>query len=151
MRRHALPQSKRYADTLEETKEILRRANTIGNVVFGERSDCWLVQACHFLDDEAIVDGLTYAFDYLDPSDAEEGSKAAIYAGRVQWSAGAFDSLFERIANDETYSVIWISIERGVVFAPYDGGFDVVFPTVREAQAFQSFRPEWRSVHESGW
>ena len=152
---HALPESKRYAETDQETAEILRRANVLGTELFGEGGDCWLVEArFHEWDKgEASWPHVVHAFDAHDKVD---DLTWAIFAARVPWHAGAFDALLRKIADDDpdvSGAVFWIGVESGIVFAPYDGGFDMIFPTVEQAVAFRDFRPAWRPgpTYPGGW
>jgi hypothetical protein len=153
MRRHALPESKRYADTPEETSEVLRRANAIGSELFRDHPDCWLVHASYenSLEPQPHFLGLEFAFHDVDPTADSGCPPVAIHAARVRWVAGAFDNAFRGIANEEIYSLIWVSVATGTVFAPYDGGFDIVFPTAQDLLQHEGLWPEWRSTHPGGW
>jgi len=157
MRRHALPRSKRYADTPEELAEILRRANTIGDELFGDNPDCWMAHVSYYCDRGGALEpqlqslGLDLAYNDIDPSKDLDVSKVAIYAARVRWVAGAFDDALRRVANEEIYSLIWVSVATGTVFAPYDGGFDIIFPTREVAVRCGDLWPEWRSVYPGEW
>jgi hypothetical protein len=151
VRLHALPKSKQYAETDQETAEILRRANVLGGKLLGDGGDCWLVGA-NFYDGSigaAPWPGLVHAFNAHDTVDDQVW---AIFTARVQWRTGAFDELVHKVANDELESaVFWIAVESGIVFAPYDGGFDMIFRSVEQATAFRGFKPEWRPRDPSPW
>jgi hypothetical protein len=144
VRLHALPKSKQYADTEQEAAEILRRANALGDELFGDGADCWFV-GVNFYDGAigaAPWPGLVYAFNAHDKVDDQVW---AIFATRVQWRVGAFDAVVHKVANEELESpVFWIAVESGIVFAPYDGGFDMIFPSVAQAVAFRDFQLTWR-------
>lgn len=109
LRRHALPKSKRYADTPEEVAEILYRANALGDALFQHQPDCWLVKASYTatLNPKLGSLGLEYAFD-LAPSETE-GAKVSVYGVRTRWAAGAFNDVLREIADEEIYSLIWVS------------------------------------------
>jgi hypothetical protein len=151
VRRQALPASKRHADTPEDVAEVLYRANAIGDALFRQQPDCWLVKASYTatLNPKLGSLWLEYAFD-LDPSEAE-GAKVGVYAMRTRWTTGAFNHVLREIADADIYSLMWVGTATGVVFAPYDGGFDLIFPTANGASMFEAFRPEWRSTQPSGW
>ena len=153
VRRHALPESKRYADTPEERAEILRRANVIAGELFRANPACWLTHALYYEEarHDPEIEGLQFAFVDADPTADEGGEKVAVYAKRVEWRSGAFDHFFGRIADDELSSVLWVSVETGAIFAPYDGGFDLILPTAREAEEFNLRWLDWRSDFPGGW
>jgi hypothetical protein len=151
VRRHALPESKRYADTPEEVAEVLYRANAIGDALFQQQPDCWLVKASYTatLNPKLGSLGLEHAYDLYTPE--PEGTKVSVYATRTRWAKGAFNDVLRELADAEIYSLMWVGTATGVVFAPYDGGFDLIFPTANGASMFEAFLPEWRSTHPSGW
>jgi hypothetical protein len=95
VRFHALPDSKRYAETESECQTIIGRANALGIRLLGAGSLCWLVEARA---DEAEGVGF-YAGDY-----AEDDPDVTwrFYVQPVEWRDGAFDAMLNAIANWET-------------------------------------------------
>ena len=158
LRFHSLPESKRYAGTEGEYAELLMRANTVATEVLGEGDVCWLVQSIWDESGAVRVDTvtlgshqLTQSFlwrEYEDTEDFDVDWMA--YATQTVWKAGAFDSVIRRIADDELRAVIWVSPDNGAVFAPYDGGMDLILPSPEAVLELKSRHRGWLSRHPGG-
>jgi hypothetical protein len=123
LRVHSLPGSKRYAGTDAEWGELLRRMNAVATDVLGEGA-CALVE----------------------PAWAEDEWGAPVEA---TWRSGAFDALLRRVADDETRAV-FVALDSGRVFAPYDGGADLFLRDAVERDAFRARYGAWLSAHPLG-
>jgi len=55
-----------------------------------------------------------------------EGGAIRLYARSAHWTGGSEDALLRAIANDEIAHVLFINPRRGTLFAPYDGGADLI-------------------------
>ncbi|MFN3209331.1 MAG: hypothetical protein ACE369_10080 [Roseovarius sp.] len=128
---HALPESKRYPENDEEVGIILDRANTLATECFGERACVWIAAAYYSdfaleIDDLPSRLNLSKAMVWIDenqkPGDQMEWS---VFASRLEWKRSCLDRLFREIADDRERAVLF-SEETQTVFAPYDGGFDIV-------------------------
>jgi hypothetical protein len=160
VRFHSLPESKRYADSEAEFEVLLGRSNALGDQVFCGGSACWLVvnkygpQDTHLqayaelIREYALLPAFQVRWKFPGDDD-EDAFDYHFHAGLLEWSAGAFDPLLKKIANDEV-DAVWMSAETGAVFAPYDGGIDLFPPTYDEAARLKAQFSEWLSDHPEG-
>ena len=165
IRFHSLPESKRYADTETEWRELLARQNELASAVLGEDQKCWLVQSAWELTPgvtdyafrngndpfRAITDhGLESAIITVRDQGTEDERRWEACAGLTTWASGRFDQLLRQIANDQAAPTLWLSHDTGSVFAPYDGGVDLFLPDERMVTALAERYPGWLSAHPSG-
>ena len=68
----------------------------------------------------------------------------------ARWAAGRFHAAFRRVADDELDDLLLVSIERSAVFAPYDGGIDVIGADCFVCDSLGRDYRAWRSTHPSG-
>ncbi|MFM6830625.1 MAG: hypothetical protein ACKOVA_09895, partial [Novosphingobium sp.] len=146
VRLHALPASKRYAETTEETFETLVRGNRLATEVLGEGSECWVI--CGRTDDVEGPGELAFEWveDRLDP----ESATWRYYVRKEQWRAGGFDDDLRAVAEDAPYYLVWFNAKTGGVFAPYDGGFDLFPSSFEEVTAHKQRYAEWLSDRDDG-
>ena len=69
--------------------------------------------------------------------------------GAMHAPAGAFDTLLDAIAAD-VQRALWVSARSGAVFAPYDGGADLIVPSEVERDALAETFAAWRSPRPDG-
>lgn len=147
VRFHALPESKRYADTEEEMLTILDRGNQLGSELLGPNSICWLIYIPYPYKDVAVPGELAYSWD------EDEGDPFSrvwqFFVTKVKWSEGAYDDDLEDVAEDVKYAV-WFNPRTGAVFAPYDGGFDLFPQSADEVENLRCRHADWLSDHEEG-
>lgn len=154
LRLHSLPGSKRYAEDETERSEVRRRAWAAASEILPSGGEpVWLVTGR--FDDEArtlrLPEAPSLVFDYVGMySDAVfEGSLMA-YATQMSWPHPDFDRLVDAIAQDALRAV-WMSSSTGEVFAPYDGGIDLVLATPQRTQALRRVFPaDWFSPRADG-
>lgn len=144
VRFHSLPASKRYAETAAEMDIILSRGNALASEIFKETHKCWVI--CSSRDD--IVGGGELAGSWIDDIDDPFAWKFFVREGK--WSAGKYDRYLKEIADDGPYYVVWFDPERGTIFAPYDGGFDLFLSSQQEVTFLKSRYAEWLSNDSSG-
>jgi len=163
LRFHSLPPSKRYAESEKEFAVILDRLNTLGDKVLGPGTDCWMVAAIWVATNEqqaaanaawytnhmALVSGWRLAHVQRLWSDDDE-LHYDIYAGRVAWSRGRFDEVLRAIAEDEV-RVFWMSAYDGTIFAPYDGGVDLILPDASHIARLAAQHSDWLSDFPEGY
>lgn len=152
VRFHALPDSRRYPESNTDRAEWLRRANTLAIATLGPNAMCWLVQlgsaelgwppeAETFRDRHK----LTLVADYV-----HDAATWPAFAATVTFGSGAFDELLLEVAQDLAFRTLWISADTGRVFAPYDGGFDIVLSSPTEVAAFKAGYSSWLPQSPSG-
>lgn len=157
VRFHSLPGSKRYADNAAERRTILARANTLADEIFAAGEGCWLVASPAQMKNSAWDPwplGTDWHLDPVSRSDEphvlDEEYEWCTYAGRCVWQHGHFDRLISRIADDEVRAAILVSQRSGAVFAPYDGGVDIIMPTAEAAGDLGRKHREWRPDNSEG-
>lgn len=154
LRIHSLPQSKRMPESDADYAELLRRHNLVASEVLGDRAAC----AALVLDrcDEQRptrdpVPGLSIPplprVASLPPEwrDEERGffdGPVCIYGVATRWVTGAFDDFIRAVADDATRGLL-VELERGQVYAPYDGGADLFFATAEARDAARDRYAPW--------
>lgn len=156
VRFHSLPESKRYAETEEEWAILLDRQNRLATRVLGEGSRCWLVLPRTIDAEDAVqsphLDRFDFAvaFNWSDRNDPGFPVNKHINIAEIDWRPGEFDSLLRVIANWEDVSMAFISRKTGAIFAPYDGGMDVILKSKEEVTSLCAEFNKWRSSHPEG-
>jgi hypothetical protein len=161
VRFHSLPESQRYATNDEEMNVILHRQNVLAGSVLGEGAACWMIDRAYFAPGGDPIDpNYAYFADGTpmtwvqaipdDEDDENDNLSHNIYVAEVIWRAGAFDTLLRDIANWKAVNM-WMSRKTGAIFAPYDGGVDIILPTLVEVRALIMEHFDWLSANESGY
>ncbi len=156
---HSLPGGKRYAETEAEDAVILERHVAIANAVLGAGEPCWL-SACVFDHPGELTRDSTYsavtelglreAFTReFSASSHDERVSVRIFAGAAVWDAARFQKWLRAIANDEL-RLLWICMATGAVFAPYDGGADLILPMEADRSRVEAELQSWRSDRDDG-
>lgn len=147
---HALPDSKRYADTKAEQRVILSRANTLAEACFPEPDNIWIVTANYGIfdleaNDVAIRLGMDRTFSWIvSKGEPEDQIQATFYAAKILWEPFLLDWLFIEIAEDRERAILFAERQR-TVLAPYDGGFDIICPQPEKIRALETNFGSWMS------
>lgn len=157
VRFHSLPMSKRYAESMVEKRVVLDRANKLATRVLGAGSRCWLVhsepdhgEAVNDIDAYGTINQYRLEFQF-DHAAIEDECVYQVFAAPVVWTAGAFDNLISKVADDELpRPIMLVSAKTGAAFAPYDGGSDLFVPTQADVDALKHEYSRWLSAHSSG-
>jgi hypothetical protein len=147
VRFHALPGSKRYADSEHEREIILSRAKALARRILSDETRFWICEASPSSAESSSNCGLPFAFSF---HEEDEDIIWNFYAGFVEWDASFFDNTIRSIAEDEGPRVLWMSAESGSVFAPYDGGFDLFLSSSDEAKSLKTEHSDWLSGRSDG-
>lgn len=163
LRFHNLPETKRYAETGAERKEVMVRLNTIGTRVLGVGRECWLVAAYRpfWRDVEKRRDGKgQYAKDRLEMNFEfeldffedwiDEPLVFSVFSKRCVWKECGYNRLLKNIAEDFEGHVFWVSMDAIRIFAPYDGGADLILRSSEEVRDLGVEFENWLSPEESG-
>jgi hypothetical protein len=127
---HALPKSKRYADSDWERQIILSRANALAEECFGDRKTLWLVTQRYGKSDVvtnslAQEEHMTHVLSWLDEDEnLEDQYQSEFWATKVAWNLTSLDKYFAGVAEEE-YCLVLYDPATSTVLAPYDGGFDI--------------------------
>jgi len=163
---HSLPESKRYANNEEEWSILLGRQNEIITDLLGGNSDFLLVTGEYAWDggnttlDAPLVEVDSVAqtpFISLDKIDLHQLSPAEYDLGtfyhpmfnKQNWMRGKFDDLLRDIANDKLRA-FFISIEKELLIAPYDGGVDFVLENTTTRDHYKEKYRDWLSSRQDG-
>jgi len=140
VRFHALPNSKQYPDNKHEYDVVLQRAKQLANLVIGDNSECWAVsnfpKSERVDEDMKLEDTIIFkqklaeSFEFIDKYETpEEQTIWVAYAKRSIWSYSKFKPHLVEIADEIWPKLFWVSTKTHNIFAPYDGGFDVISPS----------------------
>jgi hypothetical protein len=158
MRIHTLPDSKRYADNEQEMLEILRRHNKILNDLFNVDSTYYVVTV-GYSSDQIPVTTYSKLYDelpsvYLFSQSIEESQDEPcywhFYYSEREWKLNGEDSILRLIADDEVENVLFVNFDKSIIYHPYDGGADIIFPSMKIRDDKIEQYSEWLSSHSSG-
>lgn len=161
---HSLPGSKRYAETPEEYETMLLRHTAVAEAVLGSDETCWLsLFVADFPDQpdliaqeraDAATLGLTEAYVGLDHGAYRPGEDGPVpfrvFAGRTTWNAASYTGWLRAVADDDIDGLIWTNAMTGAVYAPYDGGADLIVPSAEDRVKLTKQFQFWRSDREDG-
>ena len=137
LRIHSLPSGQRYPSGANDLRTLLARHNAVATAVLGPGAGIVVFAARHSLAAHrplpACLRALTFQMAESVPifpieasDDADEPGFLSFTAARAVWVAGAFDAIIEAIAQDTLADVVFFSVRTRQVYAPYDGGADLV-------------------------
>ena len=162
LRIHSLPEGKRNATSDQEYDEILRRHNRVATDVLGAHAACVLLLGPH-----PTERGVTHLAEQcrfpesgfgdagpLSPKlwDADEGFYGvpmSLSGSRTVWLEGAFDRFILEVAEDRVRG-LFVADDGWQVYAPYEGGADLIFATTFERDLARERYAAWLSAHPSG-
>lgn len=159
---HSLPESKRYAENDEEWRILLGRQNEIITDLFGMGADIMIVTEQYYLTNEKMADRTDEVFeDYsfisldnidlhrLNPNDYDEGEIYRPAFAETIWTPNKQDKLLRKIANEGTMA-FFLSFDKNVIVAPYDGGIDFVLKDNLTRDYYKNKYKEWLSERDDG-
>lgn len=159
VRLHTLPQAKRYSETEAEKETICFRQNSIAEFILGGGSKCRNYY-CELEGAEAnpnLQQILSRDFDKFRNSTKSEyfsedyEGNCVIHCFDSIWQTNSFNRVLFALANDELKSVIWMSAQTGAIFAPYDGGIDLILPSIEQCNKAREKFKDWISSHPAGF
>ena len=159
VRFRSLPGFKRYAETPSEYEMILRRHNVVLEELGAQTPNLHVItvqigftpvpRRRNPVLEELLPDAECWtvlSWPYLDP----ELAFAHVYVNRLAWRPGRLDDLLRRVADDEIADVIISPPDLAWLYAPYDGGADLVLSTAALRDDLRERHREWLSPHRSG-
>jgi hypothetical protein len=164
LRIHSLPDSKRYAENYDEWDILLTRQNDIITDILGSDTNVLLVTGDYYWGDEndihitAEVEIFTsYSFTrlddiYLHKLDAENYDETDVYRpafAETIWKYGTHDQLLRAFAVDNARA-FFVSFEKNIIIAPYDGGIDFILKDVLSKDFYKEKYSHWLSEREDG-
>jgi hypothetical protein len=153
LRIHTLPGSKRYAETQGEAAEVATRQMAAAKALFEDADPVWVV-TWRFGPLAATTDVLVRSTglrleEACVLAEDEQDEPVTVLAGSERWNAEGSASLRCAIAEDRERAM-WVHAITGEVFAPYDGGVDLIFSTVERRDANRPIFADWLSTLSSG-
>lgn len=173
LRIHSLPESKRYAETDDERREILRRQNAVLSDLIGDDRPCELVFGYYGEEERLPADVLAAlrglgpvflamdAMDAMDAGDAgntdgatdgapEASARSPLLKASLTWRPHALDVVLLAVADDVLETPLLVSVERRCIVAPYDGGVDLIVEREELRDELRSRYVRWLSRHPRG-
>lgn len=163
---HSLPESKRYAEDETEVAELLTRQNIVLLDIIGTDNECVLVSGnyadsplaenlknCPALGKFAFQEFFKLPKQEFDPDDLdanEEPVYLSLFYGTHKLKRGSLDEVLLCVANWKIVNFFVVSCERQHIFAPYDGGVDVILKDTKERDEFKAKYKDWLSPYPSG-
>lgn len=161
---HSLPESKRYADDDADWEILLSRQNEIITDLFGVDTPILLVtgeyngrdqRTSYITDEEEIFK--SFAFTRLDnielsKIDSEKYDELDIYRPAFTttvWKPNYHDNILREIATDKIRA-FFVSFDKNVIVAPYDGGVDFVLKDSFTKEHYKNKYGQWLSEREDG-
>lgn len=161
---HSLPESKRYPENEDEWEIILSRQNEIITDLLGLETNVLLVtgdydwtdgKAVHTTQGEDVFK--RYIFKkldniYLHTINAQEFEEVDLYRpvfAEIIWSPKVHDQLLREIAADNVRA-FFVSFDKNVIVAPYDGGVDFIMKDVLTKDFYKNKYQHWLSWREDG-
>ncbi len=149
LRLHSLPQAKRYPDTESETNEVRRRAWVCASDLLWKAQPLWLVTG-EYEQAKPNLTVLSRTFELVgDFRDPRLESPFTAYVAPAIWPDEDFLSFIDAVAADEL-RVLWVSESSGEIFAPYDGGIDLILDNRTRRAALRRVFADWVSKHPAG-
>jgi hypothetical protein len=150
LRLHSLPGSKRYAEDDDERSEVRSRAWAAASEVLPSFSPGWLVVPTYG-EEPPTIRQLSLNFEQGGRyTHAQLELPILVHVAQTTWPHDGFEALIDEIARD-ALRLAWFSEASGEVFAPYDGGIDLIVDSPSRAQALRRrFPRDWFSTHASG-
>jgi hypothetical protein len=163
---HSLPESKRYAESEREYEELLARHNAVAEDVFGDGAQVMLV--CHTFSvpdesrptlapDLALGSGNEVRwFRRLEARelgtlvDPLENCAVDLWGLLTEWRRGAFDDAIRGVADDIGMRFLIATVDARRVYAPYDGGADLLVEDSVARDAMRRRYRGWLSEHPWG-
>jgi hypothetical protein len=160
LRVHSLPGSKRYPSSSSEEDALLARQNEVAVDLLGDDSPAILFVRLAVSIEE--FDGKLRVHSWanrvvpatirtiiLDDSD-DEALPVSIGASKIRWEPGAWDDLLLDVAHWRIGSICFLNPKTGEVFAPYDGGVDLILNSSLRVELLSEKWRAWLSEHHTG-
>jgi hypothetical protein len=160
---HSLPESKRYAEDKADIIKLLDRQNTVLIDVIGTGT-CTLVlgnySSSPFFEKQCPVTSKLEFQEFLklskqdfDPDESELGEEPIylnLFCATHNLKANSLDEILLCVAEWKIVNFFVINCDRERIFAPYDGGVDVILKNIKERDEFREKYKNWLSSHPQG-
>ena len=163
---HSLPESKRYAEDETEVAELLARQNTVLLDLIGTDNECVLVsgnyadsplaenlESCPALAEFQFQDFVKLSKQDFNPDELESDEEPiylSLLCGMHKLKRSSLDEVLLCVADEKIVNFFVVSCERQRIFAPYDGGVDIILKDSKERDEFKAKYKDWLSHHPQG-
>ncbi len=160
---HSLPKSKRYAENEADIVELLDRQNTVLLDVIGTGM-CTLVlgnysyapcfeKQCSAISNFEFQEFLKLSKQDFDPDELEIGEESLyfnLFCTTHSLKSGSLDDILLCVAEWKITNFFVINCDSERIFAPYDGGVDIILKNAKERDEFKIKYKSWLSSHPQG-
>lgn len=164
IRFHSLPGSKRYPEDKKEVGELLNRQNTvlldligIGDrvVIRGDYSSSLLpwkeYEPLSIFNFQELPKISKQDFDPYEMEAGEEPIYLSLFFATHSLEWGSLDDVLLSVADWAIVNFFAVNCDRQCIFAPYDGGVDVILKNIEERDLFKEKYRDWLSSHPKGF
>jgi hypothetical protein len=149
-----LPDSRRYADSVEDMNDLISRQNAVASYVLGRERPC-SVFFTGFGEDVSENYSRIFAESGLHPVYAmsrheDDDDLMDFFVADTVWREGELDKIIVAAANDELCPVVFVNFSICGMYAPYDGGADLFFSSREEMLIARDRFRSWISKREDG-
>lgn len=160
VRIHSLPNSKRYPESADEYKELLRRHNDIANYLFQQDELCYLFKSDTFFpeienEETPSLNGIDFMSEsavwaqYPSEIPREDDDLFKVWCAPVFWKPSNFEALVRSVADEELFGISIVSTRSMNVYCPYDGGADILSFS-QSVETVRGMFSEWLSARSDG-
>lgn len=159
VRFHSMPKGKRYPESKKDRAIVIERAHALITALMGAEGPYYMM-ANVYEPDPALpftieptwtYHGVPLKEAFRGPEDAEDdASTIAVFTGVADRLDDHFEQAVLGIAQERSARCIWVSPNVRAVFAPYDGGFDIIAPTPRTVSTLRADFKKWLSNRPDG-
>jgi hypothetical protein len=145
LRIHSLPESKRYAQTKEESDALLNRQNTVIDDLIQQNSEINVV--VNFIDIDSF---LFRMFNFTNIGVFVDDKTEAVFQSFIfetTWETNSLNPMLIEIADDNLRAFI---IGEDCLISPYDGGMDLIFKDEPTKYVYKRKYKSWLSEREDG-
>ena len=157
VRFHSLPDSKRYAESVDEYAELQRRHLAVASTLFGAGEPLYVFRAHggerrlrgkgrHQLAGRQFRDAVAVLpFE----SRGQDEDRMYVRALVSKWKPDFFEAVIRLLADWKEVGVSFVSPTTRNIFCPYDGGMDVFTFSIAPEELRMRFT-SWRSAQPDG-
>lgn len=158
---HTLPGAKRYAESLGEQDEILRRHDLFLSSLLGQGKPYVLITTGYsnsarpiksYPEVEELVGPSEFWFTV--PLHDLEGESDQNYwhffFTEKTWTAQSASELLKLVAEGSVSNVLFLGIKNDAIYHPYDGGADILVGATHLKSRLKQQYQSWLSTHAQG-
>ena len=151
---HTLPESKRYPENPAETTEILRRHNTIISDLLEPNNEFTLILMTFSTQEKPERPDAQFSLEHPEKlewlrTDLDDEIYLHFWISWHVWQPGMLDDLLRHVMNDSLRFAI-SSVQKKCVYAPYDGGGDIILELPEQRNTMRGQYSSWLSKHPQG-